>query len=116
MAAGSVKDVKWRDVKVGQVLEVRDNETFPADLLCLSCKRPDGVAYIRTTNLDGEPLPHPASRNSTTSCMSEPCYHSPLLFRLALQAYNIRSVVACMRERIFNSIEEAARDVTEPVW
>ena len=50
-----MKDVKWRDVKVGQVLEVRDNEDFPADLLCLSCKRPDGVAYIRTTNLDGIP-------------------------------------------------------------
>ena len=53
--AGSVKDVKWRDIKVGQVLEVRDNEDFPADLLCLSCKRSDGVAYIRTTNLDGIP-------------------------------------------------------------
>ena len=50
---GSVKDCKWRDIKVGQILEVRDNENFPADLLCLACARPDGVAYIRTTNLDG---------------------------------------------------------------
>ena len=50
---GSVKDCKWKDVKVGQILEVRDNENFPADLLCLACARSDGVAYIRTTNLDG---------------------------------------------------------------
>lgn len=53
-----MKDVKWRDVKVGEVLEVRDNEIFPADLLCLGCKRVDGVAYIRTTNLDGNTPPH----------------------------------------------------------
>ena len=48
-----MKDAKWRDVCVGQILEVRDNEDFPADLLCLACARADGVAYIRTTNLDG---------------------------------------------------------------
>ena len=29
-------------------------EAFPADLLCLKVDSPDGVAYIRTTNLDGE--------------------------------------------------------------
>ena len=38
---------------MGQILEVRDNEDFPADLLCLACARSDEVAYIRTTNLDG---------------------------------------------------------------
>lgn len=42
---------------MGQILEVRDNEDFPADLLCLACARSDGVAYIRTTNLDGKLYP-----------------------------------------------------------
>ena len=55
---GNVKDAKWRDVRVGDILEVRDNEDFPADLLCLACERTDGVAYIKTTNLDGDHFPN----------------------------------------------------------
>ena len=47
---------------MGQILEVRDNENFPADLLCLACARSDGVAYIRTTNLDGTDLISEASQ------------------------------------------------------
>ena len=39
--AGSTTDVKWKDVKVGQVLQVRDDELFPADLLCLYSSLPD---------------------------------------------------------------------------
>lgn len=53
LCAGTVKQVRWRDIHVGQIVEVRDHEDFPADLLCLCCARSDGVAYIRTTNLDG---------------------------------------------------------------
>mmetsp|Transcript_7573 Transcript_7573/g.22355 ORF Transcript_7573/g.22355 Transcript_7573/m.22355 type:complete len:1298 (+) Transcript_7573:304-4197(+) len=51
---GGTTDVKWKDVKVGQVLKVMSDEDFPADLLCLHCDLPDNVCYIKTTNLDGE--------------------------------------------------------------
>ena len=44
----------WREVKVGQVLRVNDDELFPADLLCLASALPDNVCFIKTTNLDGE--------------------------------------------------------------
>lgn len=44
----------WREVKVGQILRVNDDELFPADLLCLSSALPDNVCFIKTTNLDGE--------------------------------------------------------------
>ncbi len=54
--AGSIKDVKWSQVKVGQVLKVHDDEDFPADLLCLFCNLADNVCYIKTTNLDGATL------------------------------------------------------------
>ena len=53
-AAGSVNDVKWSHLKVGQVLKVYDDEDFPADLLCLFCNLADNVCYIKTTNLDGK--------------------------------------------------------------
>lgn len=52
--AGSITDIPWTDVKVGDALVVRDDELFPADMICLYSKLPDNVCFIRTTNLDGE--------------------------------------------------------------
>ena len=54
--AGSVKDIRWHEVRVGQILEVRDNENIPADLLTLHCAHPDNVCFIKTVNLDGAGL------------------------------------------------------------
>lgn len=51
---GTVEDILWTDVRVGDALVVRDDENFPADLLCLWSALPDNVCFIRTTNLDGE--------------------------------------------------------------
>lgn len=34
--------------------QVCDDELFPADLVCLASALPDSVAFIKTTNLDGE--------------------------------------------------------------
>lgn len=51
---GSVEDIQWTDVQVGDALVVRDDENFPADLLCLWSSLDDNVCFIRTTNLDGE--------------------------------------------------------------
>ena len=48
-----MRDIKWWEVRVGMVLEVRDGEDFPADLLCLYCASPNHVCYVKTTNLDG---------------------------------------------------------------
>ena len=54
LPGGGTRTVKWRAVRVGDLLEVRDGEDFPADLVCLWVRAPDGVCYVRTTNLDGE--------------------------------------------------------------
>nr|CAI5827527.1 unnamed protein product [Callosobruchus analis] len=45
---------KWRNIKVGEIVRVRCDESFPADLVLLSSSDPDGVCYIETSNLDGE--------------------------------------------------------------
>ena len=39
---------------MGDILQVCDNESFPADLVFISCSADDGVAFINTMNLDGE--------------------------------------------------------------
>lgn len=40
--------------QVGDVVVVREDETFPCDLILLSSSRSDGTCYVTTTSLDGE--------------------------------------------------------------
>lgn len=54
-ASGSrFKVVRWRDIQVGQVVKVYENEFFPCDLIILNSSLPKGICYVETKNLDGE--------------------------------------------------------------
>lgn len=44
----------WNDVQVGNLLLIKDEEPFPADLILLACDHNLGVCYIETSSLDGE--------------------------------------------------------------
>ena len=46
--------VKWIDLKVGDVIEIRRDEQLPADIVLLYSDGRDGIAYIETMALDGE--------------------------------------------------------------
>ncbi|WOL18362.1 phospholipid-transporting ATPase 3-like [Canna indica] len=46
--------VPWRKLQVGDVVRIKQDGFFPADLLFLASTNPDGVCYIETSNLDGE--------------------------------------------------------------
>lgn len=44
----------WRNVSVGDIVHLSNNETVPADILLLRTSNPHGVCYIDTCDLDGE--------------------------------------------------------------
>lgn len=46
--------MKWRNLAVGDIVKVQNNQFFPADLVLLSSSEPQGISFIETSNLDGE--------------------------------------------------------------
>lgn len=51
---GGYKTVAWKEVKVGDILRVLQNEWIPADIVLLHSSGPKGVASVETLALDGE--------------------------------------------------------------
>ncbi|XMA15695.1 hypothetical protein WAI453_008486 [Rhynchosporium graminicola] len=46
--------VKWRDIKVGDIIKLYRDDPIPADVVLLHADGPNGIAYIETMALDGE--------------------------------------------------------------
>ncbi|GAB0196073.1 phospholipid-transporting ATPase VB [Grus japonensis] len=44
----------WKDVRVGDFVQLQCNETIPADILLLSSSDQNGICHLETANLDGE--------------------------------------------------------------
>eukprot|EP00667_Euglena_gracilis_P000659 EG_transcript_659 len=51
---GFIQKIAWKDVKVGSVLIILEDEPVPADMLVLRSSDELGVCYINTMQLDGE--------------------------------------------------------------
>jgi len=48
------QNVAWKDIEVGNILKILNNEMIPADFVLISCQDIKGVCYVETKNLDGE--------------------------------------------------------------
>jgi phospholipid-transporting ATPase len=52
--SGATEEVEWQQLKLGDIVWVKANNEFPADLVLLSSSGDQGMCYIDTCNLDGE--------------------------------------------------------------
>lgn len=44
----------WKQVRVGDIIHLSNNELIPADVLVLRSSDPHGLCYVDSCNLDGE--------------------------------------------------------------
>ncbi|XP_072913862.1 phospholipid-transporting ATPase 11C isoform X3 [Hemitrygon akajei] len=51
---GRILQKQSEKIQVGDIVCVREDETFPCDLILLSSSRDDGTCYVTTASLDGE--------------------------------------------------------------
>ncbi|KAJ3415826.1 hypothetical protein HDV05_004099 [Chytridiales sp. JEL 0842] len=45
---------QWQDVRVGDFVLLRNNDSIPADMVIVATSEPDCICYVETKNLDGE--------------------------------------------------------------
>lgn len=48
------RDAYWKDIRVGDIVYLSNNEMIPADILIISTSEFDSQCYVETKNLDGE--------------------------------------------------------------
>lgn len=70
--------IPWKDVRVGDLVHLSNNENVPADILLLRSSNADGVCYIDTCDLDGES--NLKSREVRVARQSEPSFNKTHLF------------------------------------
>ncbi|CAN8244906.1 unnamed protein product [Cochlearia groenlandica] len=46
--------IPWRKLQVGDIVKIKQDGFFPADILFMSSTNADGICYVETANLDGE--------------------------------------------------------------
>lgn len=64
---------KWAELHVGQIVKIKCDDFFPADIVLLNSSAHKGISYIETKNLDGETnLKHKQALKQTIELTSVP--------------------------------------------
>ena len=48
------EEARSGELYVGDIISIKENETFPADIILLDSNLPEGICYVETGTLDGE--------------------------------------------------------------
>ena len=49
-----IEAVRWKDIRVGDTVVIREGGQFPADVVVLTSAKDDGTLFVETASLDGE--------------------------------------------------------------
>ena len=49
-----MEEVRWKNIRVGDILYLRSGDQIPADVILVSSSEIEGNAYVETSNIDGE--------------------------------------------------------------
>lgn len=75
----SFVEVEWRKIQVGDIVLVKDDDFFPADLLVVASSNPNGLCFIETSSLDGEKNLKPRTAPKETLALYEPTSQKVLI-------------------------------------
>ncbi|KAL7054613.1 hypothetical protein AAHC03_025963 [Spirometra sp. Aus1] len=111
---GELTTLKAYEIKVGDIVLVRANETFPCDLLLISSSEENGECFITTASLDGETNLKRFVAISATKGLDSP----------ELISKNLKGRIICQQPivdfyKFFGKIEvtinESSNVITQPV-
>lgn len=51
---GGAKQVLWKDIRVGQIIRLNQDDYIPADMILIWSSNKGGICYVETKSLDGE--------------------------------------------------------------
>lgn len=102
------RETFWRDMRVGDIIIIRNNEMIPADVMILATSEPDGICFVETKNLDGE-----TNLKIRRSPMETEWIKSPE------DAYNLKATIEVDLPNsnlyVFNGRIILAKDVASPI-
>ncbi|XP_072897346.1 phospholipid-transporting ATPase IF isoform X2 [Hemitrygon akajei] len=82
--SGSLVQTRSQNIRVGDIVKIEKDQTFPTDLVLLSSDRANGTCYVTTASLDGE-----------TNLKTHRAVPEIAKLQTVFQLDNLRAVITC---------------------
>ncbi|XP_072330313.1 phospholipid-transporting ATPase IF isoform X2 [Scyliorhinus torazame] len=84
--SGGLVQTRSQNIRVGDIVKIEKDQTFPTDLVLLSTDREDGTCYVTTASLDGE-----------TNLKTHRAVPEVAKMQNVLQLDTLRAVITCLQ-------------------